>query len=301
MNQVLLILPYLTQVHLHLVVTMRCSLLLSGFNVLTSRCTCPINGAFLIPNVLLGSLRRLIHLLLVLNRVPSGLFKLSEAHLAAFGVFLEDPLIRFLPLGQDVLKSVVRLRLRPLNQVSNLEPLLTKLDDTLVVLGEDLALAHLQLLQISLLLRSQRLLLPRLRVNRLRQNALLLVQVLQLLGQLLVLSHVLFRLLHTDSVMLRNRVKFREAVSQLFKLIDLLISEFFCLLVLFLELGKFFRQVGQSLRGILDLLEYIRLRLVDQVVKLLLTPELVDLELPLELLLLLDLLLSRLQVSLQIQ
>ena len=83
-----------------------------------------------------------------------------------------------MPLGKDVLQAVIGLSLRPLDQITNLQAFLSQLYDTLVVLGEDLALAHLKLLQIALLFGRKRLLLARLSVDGLCQDALLLVQVL---------------------------------------------------------------------------------------------------------------------------
>ena len=124
---------------------------------------------------------------------------------------------------------------------------------------------------------------------------------LQLLGQFLMFSHVFFRFLNTDSVMLSNCIELGQAIPQLLKLINLLVAKLFGLLVLFFELGKLLCQISKTLSGVLNLLENIGLRLLDQVVKLLLSPELIDLELPFKLLLLLDLLLSRLKITLQIE
>ena len=84
-------------------------------------------------------------------------------------------------------------------------------------------------------------------------------------------------------------------------MINLLVAKLFGLLVLFFELGKLLCQISKALSGVLNLLENVGLRLLDQVVKLLLSPELIDLELPFKLLLLLDLLLSRLKITLQIK
>ena len=101
--------------------------------------------------------------------------------------------------------------------------------------------------------------------------------------------------------MLSDRIELGKSISKFLQLVNLLVSEFLCLLVLFLELGKLLCQICQALRRVLDLLKYVRLALLNQVVKLLFSPELIDLQLPLQLLLLFDLLLSRLQVALQVE
>ena len=129
----------------------------------------------------------------------------------------------------------------------------------------------------------------------------MLVQVLQLLSELLVLSHVLLGLLNADAIVLGNRVELCQAIAQLFQLVDLLVSQLFSFLVLLFQLRELLGQVRQALRRILHLLEHVRLALFDQVVELLLSSELVDFELALELLLLLDLFLGCLEVTLQVQ
>ena len=101
--------------------------------------------------------------------------------------------------------------------------------------------------------------------------------------------------------MLGDRIELGKSISKFLQLVNLLVSQLFRLLVLFLELGKLLCQICQALRRVLDLLEYVRLALLNQVVKLLFSPELIDLQLPLQLLLLLDLLLSRLQIALQVE
>ena len=146
-------------------------------------------------------------MLLLLDGVPGSFLQLSEPHLGALGVLLEDSLVGFLPLLQNILETIICLSLGPFNQVADLEALLSQLNHAFVVLGQDLTFSHLKLLQITFLLCSERLLLPGLSVNRLRKDTFLLVQVLQLLGELLMLSHVLFGLLDTDTIVLRDSVK----------------------------------------------------------------------------------------------
>lgn len=84
-------------------------------------------------------------------------------------------------------------------------------------------------------------------------------------------------------------------------MVDLLITKLFSLLVLFFKLGQFLSQICKSLCCILHLLEHIRLTLVNEIVQLLLSSQLIDFKLPLQLLLLLDLFLGRLQISLQVE
>ena len=66
--------------------------------------------------------------------------------------------------------------------------------------------------------------------------------------------------------MLSNCVQLGQSVSELFQLVDLIIAQLLSLSVLFLQLGKFLGQVGQSLSGVLDLLKHVRLALLDQIV-----------------------------------
>ena len=84
MDQVLLVLPDLGQIHLHLVVAMVHRLTFFAF-------LGTIYGALLVSDsTFLGAASSLVvgSLLLFLNRVASGFLKLSEAHLGPFGVLL---------------------------------------------------------------------------------------------------------------------------------------------------------------------------------------------------------------------
>ena len=117
--------------------------------------------------------------------------KLCKAHLGTFRVLLKDAFIRFLPLVEDGLEPVISFSLCPINQVSDLETFLPELNDTLVILRQYLALAHLKLLKVPLLFRSQSLLFTCLSVYSLGQYAFLFVEMLKLFGQLLVLGHIL--------------------------------------------------------------------------------------------------------------
>ena len=66
--------------------------------------------------------------------------------------------------------------------------------------------------------------LPCLSIDRLRQNPLLLVKVLKLVGQLLVLSLILFGLFNGYTIMFSNLVEFVQSCSQFSELVNLLIS-----------------------------------------------------------------------------
>lgn len=178
------------------------------------------------------------------DRGSSSFFQLCETHLGAFGVLFKNAFVGFLPFLKNVLQAVISFSLGSLDQVSNLQTLLPKLDDALIIFCEDFTFSHLQLFQVSLLLRGESLLLASLRVNSLSQDTLLLVEVLKLLGELLVLSHVLFRLLYTHAIVLRNCVELGQAIPQLLKLINLLVAKLFGLFVFFLQLGKLFGEVG---------------------------------------------------------
>jgi len=81
-----------------------------------------------------------------------------------------------------------------------------------------------------------------------------------------VLSHVFFGLFDADTVVLRDCVELCEAIPELFELVDLLISQFFRLAVLFFQFGQFFGQVGQSLCRVLDLLEHVWLAFLYEAV-----------------------------------
>ena len=96
-------------------------------------------------------------------------------------------------------------------------------------------------------------------------------------------------------------VQLSQSSSQFFKLVDLLVSELFSFDVLFFKLGQLFGQERKPVSRFLDLLEYIRLTLFNDVVKFLLTLELIDFELPFQFFLLFDLLLSCLEVTFQIE
>jgi len=98
--------------------------------------------------------------------------------------------------------------------------------------------------------------------------------------------------------MLSNSVQLGQSISQLLKLIDLLVSQLFCFLVLFFKLCQLFSKISKSLRRILYLLQYVWLALLNQVIKFLLSSKLINLELSLELFLLLYFFLSRLQITL---
>ena len=145
--------------------------------------------------------------------MSSSFFKLCEAHLGTFRVLLKYTFICLLPLVQDVLEPIISFSLCPINQVSNLETFLPKFNDTLVILCQDFALAHLELLQVPLLLCGESLLFACLGVYSLGQDALLLVEMLKLFCELLVLSHVLLRFLNTDTIVLSNCVELGQAIS----------------------------------------------------------------------------------------
>ena len=100
--------------------------------------------------------------------------------------------------------------------------------------------------------------------------------------------------------MLRNLIKLVKPGPQLTQLIDLLVPQLLCLLVLFFQLGQFLSQECKSLSSVLYLLKHIWLTLLNDVVQLLLSSQLVHLQLSLQFLLLLDFFLSGLQVSFQV-
>lgn len=195
-DEALLLLPDLSQVDVHLIVShLRCAWL--GFLARNSE-----SGSALLAKCLL------LHLCL------GSFFELRKTHLRTFRVFFEDTLIGLTPFIKDVLKAIVSFSLSPFDQVADLETLLSKLDYTLVVLGQNLTLPHLQLLQVAFLLRRQRLLLTSLGVNGLGQDSLLLLQVLELLGELFVLGHILLRFLDADAVVLGYGVQLSEAITK---------------------------------------------------------------------------------------
>jgi len=70
---------------------------------------------------------------------------------------------------------------------------------------------------------------------------------------------------------LSDRVQLRQTVPQLLKLVDLLVSQLFSLLVLLLQLGELLCEVGQPLRRVLHLLEHVGLALLNQSVQLFLS------------------------------
>ena len=131
-----------------------------------------------------------------------------------------------------------------------------------------------------------------------RQDSLLLVELLKLLCKLLVLGHVLFALFHADAIMLRNSVQLGQSVPQLLQLVNLLIPQLLRFLVLLLKFSQFFSQVSQPLSRILHLLQDIWLILVYETIKFLLSSELVNLELSFKLFLLFDFLLGGLEITL---
>ena len=69
--------------------------------------------------------------------------KLCDAHGRAFRVFLQNALICQVPLVQDVLQTIVGFSLGSFDQVTNLETLLAKLNDALIVSLQDLTLSEL--------------------------------------------------------------------------------------------------------------------------------------------------------------
>ena len=63
MNQMFLVLPDFTQVDLHLIITM--------WHRLFRALLATINRSFLVSDTLLSILRSIVHLLLILDRIPS--------------------------------------------------------------------------------------------------------------------------------------------------------------------------------------------------------------------------------------
>ena len=192
-----------------------------------------------------------------------GFLKLCDTHGRAFRVLLQNALVRQVPLVQDVLQTIVGFSLGSFDQVTNLKTLLAKLNDALIVPLQDLTLSELQLLQVAPLLTHKCLLFPRLGINSLRQNPLLLLQVLKLLLQLLLLGLRLFGFLHTDAVVLSYRVKLAKACPELLQLVALLAAHLLCFPVFFFKLRQLLCQVGQALSRILDLLKNIWLTLLN--------------------------------------
>ena len=250
MDQVLLFLADITEIDLHFVFTGWDSTLSS-----LSFAACTLHRSFALIVFFIG-----------LDGLASSFLELSETHLRSLRVLLENPLVGFLPLGKDVLKAIISLSLRSFDQISDLKTFLAKFNNTFVILGQNLALSHLELLQITFLLCCECFLFPCLGVDSLCQNTLLLVQMLKLFGELLVLGHVLLRFFHTDTIVLCNGIELGETVTELLKLVDLIVPQLFRFLVFFFELGQLLCQVCQSLSGVLHLLEYIRLTLFNQVV-----------------------------------
>lgn len=159
-DQTFLLLPDLRQVHMHLIVPL--------LWLISSSCL-----AFLALATFFSAI--FLHLCF------RCLLQLRKRHLRPFRVLLKNALISLIPFVEDVLKALISLSLGSLDQVTNLHALLSQLHHALVVLAQDLSLAHLELLEVTFFLGCQCLLLARLRVDRLGQDSLLLLQVLKLL------------------------------------------------------------------------------------------------------------------------
>ena len=128
--------------------------------------------------LLLLSFLLLVFVSLLLHILSGSFLQLCKGHLGTLWVFLKDPVIGLLPFVKDFLQTIVSLSLGSLNQVLDLQTLLSQLNYSFIVFGENLTFSHLQLFVVSSLLSSESLLLPRLSVNGLRQDSLLLVQIL---------------------------------------------------------------------------------------------------------------------------
>ena len=113
-----------------------------------------------------------------------------------------------------------------------------------------------------------------------------------------MLSLVLLGFLNGDSIVFSYLIQLIKSCPQFSKLVNLLVTELLSLAVVLLQLGQLLCQECQPLCSVLHLAQDIWLALIDDLVKLLLSPELVYLKLSLELFLLLDLLLCSLQIFL---
>ena len=92
-----------------------------------------------------------------------------------------------------------------------------------------------------------------------------------------MLSLSFLGLLNVDAIVPCNRAQLAKPTSQLFKLIYLLVAELLGLPILLSKPRVLFSQVGQALSSVLDLLEHIWFALLDQIVKFLLSSQLIDL------------------------
>ena len=87
--------------------------------------------------------------------------ELLVVHIGAFRVLGQDPIICFFPFLENLLETRLRFSLSSLNELLDLQPPLTHFTDPLVEFLEHLELACLQLLEVTLFLHSEHLLLLR--------------------------------------------------------------------------------------------------------------------------------------------